>query len=87
MLFVEQIAIITNKGQKSNIVNGVADYIHLFVGLKPSMAVSDMVRDIKNNLGNRINDKKFVRGNIRLNEMMNNITPSGLNIMNEYCYL
>jgi len=51
------------------------------------MAVSDMVRDIKNNLGNLINDKKFVRGNIRLNEMMNNITPSGLNIMNEYCYL
>ena len=41
--------IITNKGQKSIIVNGVADHVHIFVGLKPAMAISDLVRDIKNN--------------------------------------
>ena len=54
--------IITNKGQKSIIVNGVADHIHIFVGLKPSMTISDLVRDIKNNSSNFINDKKFVAG-------------------------
>jgi len=54
--------IITNKGQKSIIVNGVSDHIHLFVGLKPSMAISDLVRDIKNNSSNFINEKKFVKG-------------------------
>ena len=53
--------IISNKGQKSIIVNGVSDHIHVFVGLKPSMAISDLVRDIKNNSSNFINDKKFVR--------------------------
>ena len=54
--------IITTKGQKSIIVNGVSDHIHIFVGLKPSMAISDLVRDVKNNSTNFINDKQFVKG-------------------------
>ncbi|MCK9450458.1 MAG: IS200/IS605 family transposase [Bacteroidales bacterium] len=54
--------IITNKGQKSIIVNGVADHIHVFVGLKPTMAISDLVRDIKNNSSKFINDRKFMKG-------------------------
>lgn len=54
--------IITNKEQKSIIVNGMPDHVHVFVGLKPSMAISDLVRDIKNNSSNFINDKKFVKG-------------------------
>ena len=54
--------IITNKGQKSIIVNGVSDHVHIFVGLKPAMAISDLVRDIKNNSSNFINDRKWVKG-------------------------
>lgn len=54
--------IITNKEQKSIIVNGMPDHVHVFVGLKPSMAISDLVRDIKNNSSNFVNDRKFVRG-------------------------
>jgi REP element-mobilizing transposase RayT len=54
--------IITNKGQKSIIVNGFSDHVHIFVGLKPSMAISDLVRDVKNNSSNFINDRKFVLG-------------------------
>jgi len=54
--------IITNKGQKSIIVNGVADHIHVVVGLKPSMAISDLVRDIKNNSSKFINQKKYFKG-------------------------
>ncbi len=54
--------IITNKGHKTMIVNGVSDHIHVFVGLKPSMAISDLVRDIKNNSSNFINDRKLVAG-------------------------
>ena len=53
--------IITNKGQKSIIVNGASDHIHIFVGLKPSMPISDLVRDIKNNSSNFINSKNFVK--------------------------
>lgn len=54
--------IVTGKEQKSIIINGMPDHIHAFIGLKPSMAISDLVRDIKNNSSNFINEKKFVKG-------------------------
>lgn len=54
--------IITNKGQKAIIVNGVGNHIHIFVGLKPSMRISDLIRDIKNNTSNYVNKKKWVTG-------------------------
>ena len=54
--------IVKNKGHKSIIVNGANDHIHLFVGLNPSNSVSDLVRDVKNNSSNFINNKRFVAG-------------------------
>jgi len=43
--------IITAKNQKSIIVNGMPDHIHIFIGLRPSMAVSltlsEMLRTIQ----------------------------------------
>jgi REP element-mobilizing transposase RayT len=39
--------IVKNKGQKPIIVNGVTDHVHLFIGLKPAIALSDLVRDVK----------------------------------------
>lgn len=54
--------IIKNKGQKPIIVNGVDDHVHVFVGLKPAMALSDLIRDVKNNSTNFINDNHWVKG-------------------------
>lgn len=54
--------IITGKEQKAIIVNGMPDHIHAFIGLNPSMRISDLVRDIKNNSSNFINDNRWVRG-------------------------
>ncbi len=54
--------IIKGKNQKPIIVNGVADHVHIFVGLKPTMSIADLVRDIKNNSSNFINDQKFIKG-------------------------
>lgn len=54
--------IIKGKGQKSIIVNGISDHIHAFIGLKPVVAISDLVRDMKNNSTNFINNKKYVKG-------------------------
>jgi len=51
--------IIREKGQKPLIINSMSDHIHAFFGLRPSMKLSDLVRDIKNNSTNFINDKKF----------------------------
>jgi REP element-mobilizing transposase RayT len=54
--------IIKAKDQKPIIVNGVSDHVHVFIGLRPVMALSDLVRDIKNNSTNFINENKFVQG-------------------------
>ena len=54
--------IIKGKGQKPIIVNGMSDHIHVFIGLRPAMALSDLVRDIKNNSSKFINDRGLVQG-------------------------
>ena len=53
--------IIKSKDQKPIIVNGVSNHVHVLVGMKPSMTISDLVRDIKNNSTNFINDQKFLK--------------------------
>ena len=61
-VFKYMAGIINEKGQKSIIVNGVTDHVHVFVGLKPSVALADLVRDVKSNSSNFINKKRFVQG-------------------------
>lgn len=59
-VFKYMAGIITQKGQKSIIVNGVSDHVHIFVGIKPSICISELVRDIKNNTTKFINDNGFL---------------------------
>jgi putative transposase len=59
-VFKYMAGIIKNKNQKSIIVNGVTDHVHLFIGIKPSIAISDLVRDIKNNSSKFINEQNFI---------------------------
>jgi len=61
-VFKHTAGIIKRKNHKSIIVHGVADHVHVFVGLQPSMNISDLVRDIKNNSTNFINDQRFLNG-------------------------
>jgi REP element-mobilizing transposase RayT len=79
--------IITNKGQKSIIVNGVSDHIHIFVGLKPSMAASDLVRDVKNNSANFVNQKGFTRNKFSWQEGAGYFTYGHSQIQNVYQYI
>jgi REP element-mobilizing transposase RayT len=60
--------IIKEKGQKPIIINGVSDHVHVFVGLKPSMRISDLIRDIKNNSSNFINEKGFLKNHFSWQE-------------------
>ncbi|OOG76843.1 IS200/IS605 family transposase [Algoriphagus sp. A40] len=79
--------IITNKGQKSIIVNGVSDHVHVFVGLNPSHNVSDLIRDIKNNSSNFINDQKFVKGKFNWQDGYGVFSYSHSQIDNVYKYI
>lgn len=52
----------TERGQKLLAVYCMPDHTHLLVGLKPAIALSDLVRDIKNASSNFINSKGWVLG-------------------------
>jgi len=43
-------------------INSMPDHIHIFIGMKPSIALSDLIRDIKNDSSAFITGKKWVRG-------------------------
>lgn len=79
--------IITGKDQKSIIVNGMADHIHAFVGLKPSMRISDLVREMKNNSSNFINDNKLVKGKFSWQEGYGAFSYSQSHIKRVYDYI
>ena len=79
--------IIKGKGRKPIIVNGVADHVHVFVGLKPSMSVSDLIRDVKNNSTNFINEKKFVKGKFSWQEGHGSFSYSHSQIEKVYNYI
>jgi putative transposase len=51
-----------NAGQKLIAINGMPDHVHILVGLKPTVAISSLVKDIKVASSRFINDKKVVPG-------------------------
>ena len=79
--------IITAKGQKSIIVNGYKDHVHVFVGLKPTMNISDLVRDIKNNSSKFINNQNWVKGKFSWQEGYGAFSYSHSQIEQVYNYI
>lgn len=69
------------------IVNGVSDHVHLFIGLKPSMALSDLVRDVKNNATNFINDRNWIKGKFSWQKRYGTFSYSHSQIENVYNYI
>ncbi|MGA2669273.1 MAG: IS200/IS605 family transposase [Ignavibacteria bacterium] len=53
--------IIRNEGQKIIAINSASDHIHILIGLKPDIALSNLVRDIKANSSRFINEKKYTK--------------------------
>ena len=60
--------IIHNKKQKLIAINSMPDHVHIFVGMKPSIALSDLVRDVKNNSSTFITKKRWVKGKFNWQE-------------------
>jgi putative transposase len=79
--------IIKGKGQKSIIVNGMPDHIHAFIGLKPAMSISDLVRDLKNNSSKWINENKLVKGKFSWQEGFGAFSYSMSQVENVYNYI
>jgi putative transposase len=79
--------IIKGKNQKPIIVNGMPDHIHVFIGLRPVMSIADLVRDIKSNSTNFINEKKFVKGKFAWQEGYGAFSYSHSQIQDVYNYI
>lgn len=86
-VFKYMAGIIKEKNQKPIIVNGVNNHVHVFIGLKPVMALSDLIRDVKNNSSNFINQKKFVKGNFSWQEGYGAFSYSHSHIDSVYQYI
>lgn len=54
--------IVRNQKQKLIAINGVSDHVHILIGLRPAMALADLVENIKTDSSKLINHNKWVRG-------------------------
>jgi len=54
--------IIANQKQKLIAINGMPDHIHILVGIKPHVSLSDLVRVIKTNSSKFINEQRWING-------------------------
>ena len=61
-LFKYITGIVKNQKQKLISINGMPDHLHILIGLRPSMALADLVREIKADSSNFINQNKWVHG-------------------------
>ena len=60
--------IVSGQKQKLIAVNNMPDHVHMLVGLKPDMALSDLVGDIKSGSSGFINRQRWVCGRFNWQE-------------------
>jgi REP element-mobilizing transposase RayT len=60
--------IVRNHGQKLIAINSAPDHVHILVGLKPAMALANLVREIKADSTNFVNERKLVHGRFNWQE-------------------
>lgn len=60
--------IIKAQNQKLIVINSVDDHIHLLIGIKPKIALSDLIRIVKNNSSKFINQNKWMKGKFKWQE-------------------
>ena len=53
--------IVQNNEHKMLAINSVPDHLHLFIGLSPKQSISDMMRLVKGDSSEFINNNKFTK--------------------------
>jgi len=54
--------IVSGQNQKLIAINNMPDHVHILVGLKPNLALADLVGDIKTGSSNFINRQRWISG-------------------------
>ena len=60
--------IIQDNKHKLICINGMPDHLHIFIGLRPTQSVSDLLKDIKGSSSKWINERGFVKGKFEWQE-------------------
>ena len=60
--------IVNRQNEKVYAIGGVADHVHILISIKPNIAISDLVREIKANSSKWVNGKRFVLGKFEWQE-------------------
>lgn len=60
--------IVRNQRQKLIAINGMPDHIHILIGLKPAMALADLVQEIKADSTNFLNKRRLLHGRFNWQE-------------------
>ena len=60
--------IVQKRGQKMLAVFCMPDHAHLFTGMKPSISISDLARDVKAGSSKFINENKWMKGKFNWQE-------------------
>ena len=79
--------IIQNRSHKVLAINGMADHIHIFIGMRPTQSLSDLMQDIKGDLSKWINKKGFVKGRFSWQEGYGAFSYSKSNVRNVIDYI
>jgi REP element-mobilizing transposase RayT len=78
---------INNLKNKSIIVNGVEDHIHIFLGLHHTLSISELVGTVKKSSASFINDKKWFYGKFSWQDGYGAFTYSRSQIEDVYRYI
>jgi len=60
--------IVKNEKQKLIVINSMPDHIHMLIGMKPDIALSGLIRDVKSNSSKFINEEHLTRGRFNWQE-------------------
>jgi REP element-mobilizing transposase RayT len=79
--------IVTKLGHKSIIINGMADHVHLFIGLNPKLSISETVKEIKRASSLFINEQKYFPGKFQWQSGYGGFSYSRSHIERVYQYI
>ena len=79
--------IATNMKHKSIIINGVSDHVHIFLGMNPSISISDTVWELKRSSSLYINSKKWLKNKFNWQKGYGAFSYSKSHIDNLYKYI
>jgi REP element-mobilizing transposase RayT len=79
--------IVSDIKHKSIIINGVSNHVHIFLGLNPTVSISDTVYEIKRGSSLFINNQKLCLGKFSWQEGYGSFTYSRSQINDVYNYI